>query len=158
MDRDPPTPLALPDIHGRQWTLGDSAGSVVLVSFWTTWCPPCLEEMPSLQRLGSALANDGLDVLAINVGESRDRVRRFRGLPGDTVDVLLDRHGENARRWGVRVYPTAFLLNRDGRIVMQVVGRVDWEDEALVGPIRAELAAAKKTLADNRLDRRERAE
>ncbi|MCB1775108.1 MAG: TlpA family protein disulfide reductase [Gammaproteobacteria bacterium] len=155
---DPPTPLALQDIHGRQHELGDTVGSVVLVSFWTTWCPPCLKEMPSLQRLGSMLANDGLEVLAVNVGESRERVRRFRGLPAEPIDVLLDRGGDNARLWGVQAYPTAFLLNREGRIVMRIAGRVDWEDEMLVEPIRAELALAKASLADNRLDDRERAE
>src|SRR5262245_4339970 len=69
--------LALRDLEGRQHRLSDYRGKVVLVNFWATWCEPCREEMPSMQRLRASLAGRPFEVLAINLAESESKVRRF---------------------------------------------------------------------------------
>lgn len=126
-----PTSLALEKLDGERYEQALHAGHLRIVSFWTTWCPPCLREMPSLERLGRDLQSDGVTVLAVNVGEPRNRVQRFRRLPAEPVVVLLDRDGENARQWQVAVYPTTFVVDADDRVVMQLTGAVDWDDAEL---------------------------
>ena len=124
----PPSSLQLTDIHGVEHDLQRYAGKVVVVSFWTTWCPPCLREMPSLERLSHDMQDDGVVVLAVNVKEPRSRVKRFRRLPGDDVVVLLDTRGEHAGLWDVEVYPTAYVIGRHGDVALGVTGAIEWDD------------------------------
>ena len=70
-------PLALQDLEGRPHRLEDYRGKVVLVNFWATWCEPCREEMPSMNKLRASLAGRPFAVLAVNLGESEARIRRF---------------------------------------------------------------------------------
>lgn len=135
-----PTHLELEALDGSIHDLQVGDGRVHVVSFWTTWCPPCLREMPSLERLSHDMTSSGLTVLAVNVGESRHRVRSFRRLPGGHVIVLLDRTGEHAAAWGVEVYPTAIVIDAHGRIAMRKTGVVDWDDRSLRAELQALLA------------------
>ena len=68
-------PLDLVDLHGRQHSLDDYAGKVLLVNFWASWCTPCITEMPGMQRLSETLEDQPFEILAINVSESENRVR-----------------------------------------------------------------------------------
>jgi thiol-disulfide isomerase/thioredoxin len=126
-----PTNLALERLDGTIYDPEAYTDRPRIINFWTSWCPPCLREMPSLERLSQDLYGDGIDVLAVNVAESAHRVKRVRQLPGGNVIVLLDRKGEHARRWGVQVYPSPYVVDTDGNIVMQITGGVDWDSAAL---------------------------
>lgn len=127
LDRQPPSLLAVDDLNGKPYSLKLSSGQVVVVSFWTTWCQPCRAEMPSLERMAAEFEEQGVTVVAVNVGEPRHRVKRFRRLPRDVVRVLLDSSGDQARAWGVDRYPTAFIIDRDGKIFERLTGIVDWD-------------------------------
>ena len=129
--------LALDDLGGRAVRLADFRGRVVLVNFWATWCAPCVAEMPSLQRLRDRLAPQGLEVLAVNLQENAARIRPFVERLGFTVPVLRDHDGSVSRAWGVRVYPTTFVVGPDQRIVMVAIGEIDWTDPAIVQRLRA---------------------
>jgi len=124
-------PLALADVEGRPYRLDDYRGKVVLVNFWATWCEPCREEMPSMNRLRASLAGRPFEVLAVNLAESESRVRRFvEQLPLE-FPVLMDRDGAAAKSWRTRLLPSSFLVGPDGRIRYSVVGGMDWsQDEA----------------------------
>lgn len=124
-----PESLNLSDLSGTPHDLGMYRGQVVLVNFWATWCPPCLIEMPSLQRLGTAMAEQPFAILAVNVGEPRDTVWRFRNLLGFTFKTLLDRSGKVSKAWNVSVYPTSYLLDTDGQIRYVAYGAVEWDKE-----------------------------
>ena len=98
-------PLALVDVGGRLYRLDDYRGKVVLVNFWATWCEPCREEMPSINRLRASLAGRPFEVLAVNLAESESRIRRFvEQLPLE-FPVLMDRDGAAAKSWRARLLP-----------------------------------------------------
>jgi len=123
----PTPPLALRDLGGNTHTLDGYRGQVVLLNFWATWCPPCLLEMPSLQRLQAALPDAALTVLAVNVKEPREQAWRFRQLLKIRLTVLLDTTGQAAEDWNVAVYPTSYLIDRTGRIRYVAYGALDWD-------------------------------
>jgi thiol-disulfide isomerase/thioredoxin len=131
----PTPPLELKDLAGKTHTLADYRGRAVLINFWATWCPPCRDEMPSLQSLHERLAGRGLTVLGVNYGEASARIESF--LRGVTVGfaILRDPRHEAITAWRVRTLPVSFLVAPDGQIRYTVVGELDWaadETEATV--------------------------
>jgi thiol-disulfide isomerase/thioredoxin len=122
-----PTPLlALPDHHGAPHALTAYRNRVILVNFWATWCEPCRVEMPALQALQDKLGKERVVVLAVNYGESSEKVQQFVQRVSVDFPVLLDRHTEATRAWQVRVRPTSFVLGPDGQIRYSAVGMLDW--------------------------------
>jgi len=132
--------LSLPDMHGQPHDLASLRGRVVLVNFWATWCPPCVYEMPGIQRLANRLAGQQFSVLAVNVGESRQQVHRFLKLIDFDATVLLDRDGETFARWGATAYPASYLIDAAGRIRFEAVGALEWDSEESAATIEALLA------------------
>ncbi len=127
-----PWPAALPkpaldsvDLQGQPWNAERLKGRAVVLNFWATWCPPCKEELPSLQTLHELGGGDPL-VIGINVREPASRVRRYLESTGITFPVVLDPQAELAKRWGVTAFPTTLLIAPDGQVRWRVVGEVDW--------------------------------
>ena len=133
---NPPASLSLQDLNGHTHKLKNYKGEVVLINFWGSWCPPCVEELPSLQRLENKLKYLGFTVLAVNVNQTRTSVSRFlKGLQID-LTVLMDTSVKAAKAWGVDYYPTSFMVDKKGDIRFYVVGPIDWEQEEVVAQIR----------------------
>lgn len=121
-----PTPaFTAVDLNGRTWTSADFAGKVVVLNFWATWCPPCKEEMPSLQTLHDISDSHTL-VLAVNVNEPAARVARYAQSTGLSLPIVLDPKSEVVRRFGVTAFPTTVLIGPDGQARWRIVGDVDW--------------------------------
>jgi peroxiredoxin len=138
-------PLALRDLDGRLHRLEDYRGKVVLVNFWATWCEPCREEMPSMNRLRASLEGQAFAVLAVNLAESEARIRRFvEQLPLE-FPVLLDRDSGAARAWRARLLPVSFVIGPDGRIRYSAVGEIDWTQPRVGRLIRDLLPRAPAT-------------
>ena len=138
--------LTLPALDGGPVSLAHLRGRAVLLNFWASWCEPCREELPSLALLGERRAADGLSVLAINVREGSDAVRRFVQQQALTLPVLLDTDGAAARAFTPRIYPSTVFIGRDGRARGVLVGPIDWlGDEAgrLLAPLLAAAAPTK---------------
>jgi thiol-disulfide isomerase/thioredoxin len=127
----PTPPLVLKDLGGKPHTLEDYRGQVVLLNFWATWCPPCLIEMPAMQRLKAAFPDTAFTVLAVNVKESREKVWRFQKMLNVNFRVLLDTSGQAAENWNVAVYPTSYLIDGTGRIRYMAYGMLDWDSTAI---------------------------
>lgn len=124
----PPPELRLPDLQGRVHDLRDYRGRVVLVNFWASWCPPCVEELPSLNRFVRDYRPRGLEVLAVDVAEPREQLEAFlRRMPVE-ARILLDREGVTVRPWKVFGYPTNVLVDRMGRMRYLRYGGLDWDD------------------------------
>ena len=135
---DSPTPdFSLSDLKGTTHTLADYRGKVVLVNFWASWCPPCIKEMPGLQRLQEQLGNQPFVILTINVGEKKYRVWKFAKLIDFTLPVLLDTHSKTFADWDASVLPTSFLLDTKGRIRYRVLADLEWDNEDVVALIEA---------------------
>jgi thiol-disulfide isomerase/thioredoxin len=139
-----PTPsLTLKDPDGRLHDLADYRGKVLLVNFWATWCAPCREELPSLERLGDALRGRPFEILAVNVAEGESRVRRFLTDVPLRLPILLDRDGNAQRAWGVRGLPATFLLDPEGAIRCWYLGELDWAQPQILRTVESLLPAAR---------------
>jgi thiol-disulfide isomerase/thioredoxin len=121
----------LPDVKGQQHKLEDYRGQVVLVNFWASWCPPCIQEMPVLEKLQQKLDEQPFEILAVNVGERKYRVWKFVKLINFGLPVLLDERKDTFNAWGASVLPTSFLLDKQGNIRYRVQGDTEWDSEAV---------------------------
>jgi thiol-disulfide isomerase/thioredoxin len=133
--------LVLKDPAGKAHDLAAYRGKVVLVNFWATWCAPCRDEMPSMQALRERLAGKGLEVLAVNVMESEEKIAEFRESELIDLPVLMDRDGATAKRWKVQMLPRSFVVDRQGAIRYQLVGVVNWTGPG-VAPVIERLLGA----------------
>jgi len=138
----PETPaLVLKDVSGKEHTLADYRGKVVLLNFWATWCEPCKDEMPSLQALKARLAGQPFEVIVVNYGESAGKVREFLAKEKLSLLALLDPAKEAARAWRVRVLPGSYLVDAEGKARSGVIGEFDWGSDEAVKAVRALLPA-----------------
>jgi len=127
--------FSLPDFRGQVHSLPEYQGKVVLVNFWASWCPPCIYEMPELTRLKQQLADRPFEIIAINVGEKKYKVRKFTKVIGFKLPVLLDTSNEAFGDWGVKTLPTSFLVDANSRIRYRIRGNPGWENEQTLAAI-----------------------
>ena len=139
----PAPALALKDLRGRDHRLADYKGKVILINFWATWCAPCRDEMPSIQRLKETLAGRPFVVLGVNLDEPESRIEKF--LSGVKLDfpILLDPGRRAAKAWGARILPASYVVGPDGRVRYTVVGEINWDNEHIVARI-SELLPQKR--------------
>ncbi len=114
----------LPDMDEEKVKLSKYRGKVVLLNFWATWCPPCIREMPSMERLHQQVDAEDFKVLAVNQMEDADQVFAFTGqLDVDpTFEILFDSTSEVSQAYAVRGLPTTYLIDKKGNIRYRAVG------------------------------------
>jgi thiol-disulfide isomerase/thioredoxin len=124
--------FTLSSADGQQVSLQQYRGKVVFLNFWATWCIPCREEMPALERLHQKYQSQDLAVLSIDLKESADQVKAFFQKHGLSFPALLDQDGSVFRDYLVAGMPTTYLIGRDGNMLARGVGGRDWtRSEAL---------------------------
>ena len=117
----------LEDTKGNKVTLSDLRGKIVLLNFWATWCPPCLEEMPSMERLNEVIAGDDFVMLAVNAEENgRSVVPAFLEKTPYTFPILYDDKGVVQKQYGVFKFPESFIIQKDGTVAEKIIGPLDW--------------------------------
>lgn len=121
--------FSLPDRDGHMRSLADYSGKVVLVNFWASWCGPCVHEMPELTRLHNDMADKPFKVIAINVGESKDRVKQFTDSIHFEPSVLLDSLSQSFESWGVKILPTSYLIDGTGLVRYRAQGDPGWDQQ-----------------------------
>jgi len=133
-----PQPVALASLRGR----------VVLLHFWATWCKPCEEEMPALDRLRRSLDSQRFALLAVSVDEDRSQVESYRQRLGLSLPILLDPSHEVSRAYQTYRYPESFLLDREGKVIARFVGPRDWDAQIYVDRIRELLGSEPNSGTD----------
>ena len=129
--------FSLEDIDGKVHHLSDYRGKVVMVNFWATWCPPCRQELPSMERLWLATRDKGVVMLAINIGEDADTIFTFTSDYPVTFPLLMDRDSSVIKHYPVLGVPTSFIIDPQGRIIYRAVGTRKWDDKAIIRAILA---------------------
>ncbi len=120
--------FALRDLDGKVRQVSDYRGKAVMINFWGTFCPPCKEEMPAIQRQYEKWNGSGLEVLAVNLDEPYVTVKSFVSRIGVTFPVLFDENKTIARQFGVTSYPTTFFVDGNGKIKDIFVGGMKESD------------------------------
>ncbi len=117
----------LEDTEGKLVSLSALRGKVVLVNFWATWCPPCREEMPSMERLNEVMAGEDFVLLAINTEQKgRTVVPDFLKKTPYSFPILFDDKEVVQNLYGVYKFPESFVIRKDGTIDQKIVGPLDW--------------------------------
>jgi peroxiredoxin len=123
----PAPDFSFSDLNGKKVGLSDYKGKVVLVNIWATWCPPCRDEMPSMQKLYDRFKGEGFQLLAVSIDETgRRAVGPFVQKLNLSFPVLLDPKGKIQGLYKITGVPESFIVDREGVLVNKVVGPMDW--------------------------------
>ncbi len=142
------TPQALPAVtvtplnasEGPTLAVDKLAGSITVLNFWATWCPPCRKEMPSIQRLGELMKGTSFRIVAVSVGEDKTAVASFIKKNGYTYPIYLDERGTVGGALASQGIPTTYILDKTGKAIAGTVGSREFDDPAIVAVLK-ELAA-----------------
>jgi thiol-disulfide isomerase/thioredoxin len=108
---------------GRAWSSTGARGSVLVVNFWASWCPPCREEQPELNKVAAAYRGRGVRFVGVNVNDEPGVARAYRREFAISYPSLVDPRGELAARLGVPGLPTTIVLDREGVAAYKLLGR-----------------------------------
>ena len=114
-------------LDGKVVKIAELKGKVILLNFFATWCGPCREEMPGMERLFRAYRDKGLVVLAVNMQQSAKTVRPFVQELKLSFPALLDAEGSVSHDYGIRALPVSFLVGRDGNLLWRAMGGREWD-------------------------------
>ena len=124
--------VLLEDLNGVEIDISDFRGNIVFLNFWATWCPSCVTEMPSMERLHRKLKEKDFAMVAVSVQDSAAEVRRFFKRNQLTYTALLDSIGKTVPGFGIRAIPTTLLLDKSGRIFGRIMGPREWDSRESV--------------------------
>lgn len=123
-------------LDGSRASLAEYQGRVLFINFWATWCPPCVAELPSIERLRRRLDGSGVEVLLIATDDDVDQVRSFLKKHGIRGQVVLRRWKAGESPFRRAVVPTTYVVSRSGEIRYRHSGAVDWDSEAFAAYLR----------------------
>jgi cytochrome c biogenesis protein CcmG, thiol:disulfide interchange protein DsbE len=133
-------PFTLPDLNGERRSLKSFQGKVVLLNFWATWCPPCVEELPSMMQLQRTLDPRDFTMLTVSVDDTADVVKAFiarhRSIIGG-LQVLMDPSKKTPTGYGTSKFPETYLIDREGQLRFRFINKRDWSSPAAVACLRS---------------------
>jgi len=133
--RTDPVDFTLPLLNGGTAKLSAYKGKVVLLNFWATWCPPCRAEMPSMETFYQQFKERGLEILAVNGGEDTATVQQFLQNNRYSFPILMDTKNEVNGLYGITAIPTTFILDKNGKIIVMIIGSLRWDDPKITAAI-----------------------
>ena len=124
--------FSLVDRQGKTWTLSELKGQVVFINFWATWCPPCRDEMPSMQKLYDMMPKDTFKMLAILNNDDPALADSFAAKLDLTMPILDDQANTVGPRYGLTGMPETFIVNKKGILVRKFIGPARWDDRRYI--------------------------
>jgi peroxiredoxin len=119
--------LILKDMNGKKVRLKDYRGKVILLNFWATWCGPCVEEIPYLEKLHRHFKNDDFILLAVSLREKKETVKEFIDESNMTFRVLLDTEGKAISSYGIWSIPATYIIDKRGFLAGKAIGLREWD-------------------------------
>ena len=132
-----PPALKLFSVRGDRVNHDDYMGKVTVVNFWASWCQPCIEEIPSLNRLREQMKDSPFELISVDYAEDKANVLKFMQEVNVDFPVLLDSDGKVSAQWNVLVFPSTFVVAPDGRIVYGVRGGIYWDSPEVVKQLKS---------------------
>jgi thiol-disulfide isomerase/thioredoxin len=131
-EKHPIVDFSLKLVDGGTVTLSGLKGKVVFLNFWATWCPPCREEMPSMEILYRRFHDQGLEFLAVDLMENSKTVSAFLANNRLSFPAALDTNGRISSFYGIQAIPATFIIDRDGKIILYTAGGRNWNTPAVI--------------------------
>ncbi len=132
-----PQAIKLADAHGKLFHLNEYSGKITVVNFWATWCPPCVEEIPSLNRLRAAMKDQPFELISVNYADTPKQIIDFMKKVNVEFPVLVDPAGKTAQSWNVIGFPSTFVIGKDGKIVYGVNAAIHWDSQEVIDTLKA---------------------
>lgn len=126
----PAPDFTLTDIQGHKWQLADLRGKLVFVNFWATWCPPCQEELPSMEALNRGMDKGKFQMLTILSNDNPDFAKTIAGKIGLTFPILIDPGSKGAAQYGITGVPETFIIDPQGILREKIIGPRNWNSPA----------------------------
>jgi peroxiredoxin len=131
-----PHKIDLHDANGKRFKLDNYRGKVTVVNFWATWCPPCIEEIPSLNRLREKMQGENFELISINYADTPAKIREFLTKVHVQFPVLIDPNGKTAQQWKVIGFPSTFVIGKDGKIRYGVNAAIEWDTPEVIETLK----------------------
>ena len=146
--------VALPAVNSVSFPIHAGGGRVVIVNFWASWCPPCVEETPSLESFTARMKPLGVRVIGVSVDQNLSQLTSFIAAYHLTYPILRDPNQALAARWGTYKFPETYIFDRDGRLADKVIGATDWNAPGMIRFVTAlvdwkQAGAPQKAAAGN---------
>ena len=123
-----------PGLDGKMISLADQKGKIVLVNIWATWCPPCVDEMPSMEKLYQKFKGQNFEILAVSIDETGLKaVAPFMKKNRLTFPALIDSKGSIKTTYRITGVPESFIIDKQGFLIRKIVGPVDWATPKIFG-------------------------
>ena len=129
--------FSLPKLEGGDISLKDFRGRVVVLNFWATWCPPCVEEMPSLISFAEQMDPAGVTVLGVSVDYDADALRKFVQQNNVRFPIARDMEQRVSSQYGTFKYPETYIIDKEVNISEKLLGAVNWQDPRIVSRVRS---------------------
>ena len=128
IEEELPAPdFTLPGLNGELISLSEFKGNVVLINIWATWCPPCVYEMPSMEKLHQQFKNEKFKILAISIdSQGAKAVAPFMKNHNLTFQALIDPAGTIRTSYGVNSIPQSFIIDKQCHLLKKIIGPIDW--------------------------------
>ena len=124
--------FTLAQLPSGNLSLSEFKGQVVVLNFWATWCPPCVEETPSLEQFAAEMKSQGVTVLGVSVDENEQQLKQFIQRYHLSYPVARDPSAALANSYGTYKLPETYIIGRDGRVADKIIGATNWTDPRMI--------------------------
>jgi peroxiredoxin len=122
--------------HGKTLTRSDFGGKLLVLNFWASWCPPCVEETPSLEQFAKEFGPQGVVVLAVSSDRNEKLYRQFLKRFGVTFETSRDPDSNISASYGTFQLPESYLIDRNGKVVEKIISNQNWMDPEFLARVR----------------------
>jgi cytochrome c biogenesis protein CcmG/thiol:disulfide interchange protein DsbE len=122
---------------GQTVSVSDFGGKVLVLNFWATWCPPCIEEIPSLDQFAATMKGSGVVVLAVSVDKNEKAYRTFVQRNRPAFETARDPDANISSEYGSYKWPESYVIDKNGKVVQKLISNQNWMDPQLVNGIKA---------------------